>query len=307
MCTLSILVPTYKRSIALRRNLQSIVSAGLKPIEVIVGDDGGDEDTAKVCNEYERFLPLIRLVPAGKGSLSTNLTRLFNAANGKWILLLHDDDFLVGDHSKFPMCLDNDYELFFTDHWIAYENGEIDKKNSYENSKSFRRDFLSDGLQKNNIDIGINQSICLDGFYIRKSALLGISPDKDLGQVADYFWMLKILSQPIRIGYSSARTFSYVISKDGLTGTGGRLNEDSIKGYKKAICDIKDEKLMTIFKEKISFNTWYGVNSCLKRGDRRAAYLLLKDIDFRYNHSVKHQIFMIVQLILILIPFKILK
>lgn len=303
--TVSVLVPTYKRPKALQRNLQSIISVGLNPLEVIVGDDSGDFETKTVCDEFCELLPIFRLAPNGKGSLATNITRLCNAAKGDWILLLHDDDFLVGNHSSFPMCFEKDYELFFTDHWIANNDGIIQKETSHKNSKYYGRNLLNEGLQTNNLNIGLQQHICLDGFYIRRDALGDIRPDQDLGQVADYFWILDILSNSIRVGYSSQRTFAYVISSDGLTMSGGRLNEDSVKGYNKMLMHLNDENMKQHFQEKISSNTWHAVNSCLKRGDRRTALLLLRTINFRYSHSIKHQLLIFIQLLLALIPIKV--
>src|ERR1035437_3367968 len=169
--TLSVLVPTYKRADSLRRNLQSLISAGLSPLEVIIGDDGGDLETKIVCDAFNELLPLIRLGQNGKGSLATNITRLCNAAKGDWLLLLHDDDFLVGNHSAFPMCFDKDYDLFFTDHWIANSAGIIQEEASNENSKHYGRNLLNEGLQTNNLNIGLHQLICLDGFYIKKKCI----------------------------------------------------------------------------------------------------------------------------------------
>lgn len=300
MKSLTVLIPTFKRPDALRRNLGSIVQTGVIASEVIVGDDFGDEATCEVCDEFSVKLPLRRLEPVGKGSLATNITRLLKAAQGEWILLIHDDDFLTGNHSIYPEIFDNEFDFFFTDHWISDESGIIDHNKTKTNSILYRRNDLTEGLQLDYHQLISNQSVCLDGFYARSSCIKGLYPDAKIGRVADFFWVQQILTSNIRIGYSKEKLFAYTLSSNGLTAQG--LNEDIVIGYKYLKEIESDSKKKEVFENLISLNTWYAVNECLRRGDRKKAWNLLKSINFIYSHSIKKQIMLPFQILWLLIP-----
>ncbi|MGN7203378.1 glycosyltransferase family 2 protein [Pedobacter sp. SAFR-022] len=299
--SLSILIPTYKRPALLRRNLASIIESMVKVDEVVVGDDGGDEETRMVCGQFASRLPLRYLRPEGKGSLATNVTRLLKASRMEWILLLHDDDYLTGNHSDFPAQFEYKCDLFFTDHWICEESGEINLEKTTGNSIAYGRSALKEGIQYDNLGIALHQKICLDGFYVRRSKIDGIFPDPKFGHVADFIWVFDLLNSSLKVWYANRRTFAYRLSPDGLTGSGGRINEDTVLGLNAIRERLMNKDLISLVASKISMNTWYAVNAALRRGAPHTAFSLLKDLNFNYTHSSKHKILIVVQLLWILL------
>ncbi len=299
--TLTILVPTYRRADLLRVCLQSIVDSRLKILEVVVGDDGGDDATKQVCEDFTFYLPIKYLPPKpnAKGSLSSNLGRLIQAAEGEWVLLLHDDDFLIGDHSIYPGEFANQFDFYFTDHYNTDEQGILNEEKSLWASTKYGRINLKEGKQEDVFDLAINERVCLDGFYIKTKYVKNILPDESLGPVADFFWMFYLLNCGVRVGYSSKRTFAYRTTEAGLTASG--IDFDSlIKGFKKIRVSFPSYKHS--IDNRISYYSWYAVNKCLRENERKKALLYLRNINFRYKHSVRCQFLMIVQLILLVLP-----
>ena len=49
----SVIIPTYNRSALLREAVISVVEQTYRPIECIVIDDGSEDDTEIVCNEFK--------------------------------------------------------------------------------------------------------------------------------------------------------------------------------------------------------------------------------------------------------------
>lgn len=302
--SLSILVPTYKRPALLKENLASIIRSNVKADEVIVGDDGGDEETRSICEAYQSQLPIRYLQPEGKGALATNITRLLKVAKSEWILLLHDDDYLTGDHAAYPMQFNKECDFFFTDHWIAEENGTINQNKTASNSKTYGRTALKEGLQAQNLEIALYQKVCLDGFYVRRNKIEGIYPEARFGHVADFVWVFQLLNTGLKVCYSSNRSFAYRLSSNGLTGSGGHINEDTVIGLKAIRPMIAKPELQALVTSMISMHTWYAVNAAVRREDGHTAWSLLRDISFHYTHSVKHKIMVGVQIMWILLKAK---
>lgn len=93
MPTLSICIPTYKRSALLAELLDSIIAEGLPEIEVVVSDDASPDDTVAVAERYRsriaRFTFIAQPVNIG---LDRNFLAVVEAATGDYIWLMGDDD-----------------------------------------------------------------------------------------------------------------------------------------------------------------------------------------------------------------------
>lgn len=104
---LSVIIPTYNRSATLARALDSVFGQTLfaaqssKSIEVIVIDDGSDDDTAELINTHYPELVFLQLDANNGVSYARN--RGIEAASGEWLAFLDSDD----------EWLDNKLELQF--------------------------------------------------------------------------------------------------------------------------------------------------------------------------------------------------
>ncbi|MDQ3610843.1 MAG: glycosyltransferase [Actinomycetota bacterium] len=97
--TLSVCIPTCQRPLLFERALRSVVgtdAASMVETEIVVSDDSSDDATAAV---YERVASPWRgrrqYARAGAGGPARNFNRCRELAAGRWILILHDDDYLL--------------------------------------------------------------------------------------------------------------------------------------------------------------------------------------------------------------------
>jgi glycosyltransferase involved in cell wall biosynthesis len=86
----SVVICTYNRSQRLTRALDSVLSQHESDFEVIVVDDGSEDDTADVVAGYES--PLIRYVRRVNGGLSAARNTGIDNARGEFVVFLDDDD-----------------------------------------------------------------------------------------------------------------------------------------------------------------------------------------------------------------------
>lgn len=93
---LSLLIPTYNGSRYIREALDSIAAQqgiALSELEVIVLDDGSQDDTAAIVRGYQASLPLKLVVQPHCGNHTVNSNRLMGMASGMYVCFLHQDDY----------------------------------------------------------------------------------------------------------------------------------------------------------------------------------------------------------------------
>lgn len=97
---LSICVPTRDRPDLLLRNLRAVLGqvAPGDPVEILVSDNSEGPATAEAVSELARQGAAIDYAQNNPPvSMSVNHNRLIERARGKYILFVHDDDYLLED------------------------------------------------------------------------------------------------------------------------------------------------------------------------------------------------------------------
>ena len=85
----SVIIPTYNRSVLLERALRSIFNQTTRPAQVIVVDDGSSDDTSKrVCAEF----PEVRYIRQCNQGVSSARNRGILEAREEWLAFLDSDD-----------------------------------------------------------------------------------------------------------------------------------------------------------------------------------------------------------------------
>lgn len=121
--SVSICIPAYKQTDLLRRTLESIKKQNFSDYEILVSDDSPDDSVEKLISgfKFEEKLTYWRNSPA-KGS-PENWNEAIRRANGKYIKIMHHDDWfssedslrdfvrMVDEHPEadFAFCRSNDW------------------------------------------------------------------------------------------------------------------------------------------------------------------------------------------------------
>lgn len=85
----SILVPAYRAGRFLAETLENLLSHDYPNTELIVGDDGSDDDTARIARGYE---PRVRLLELPHGGVSASRNALIAASIGPYLAMTDADD-----------------------------------------------------------------------------------------------------------------------------------------------------------------------------------------------------------------------
>ncbi len=90
--TISICIPAYKSTYYLKRLLKSIAIQTYTNFEVVVTDDSPDDEVEKLCISYSDKYLLQYFKNASVLNTPENWNESIRKAKGKWIKLMHDDD-----------------------------------------------------------------------------------------------------------------------------------------------------------------------------------------------------------------------
>jgi glycosyltransferase involved in cell wall biosynthesis len=96
---ISICIPAFKRTDFLQRLLDSIAMQTFRDFEVIVTDDSPDLAVKTLCEQYKERLPLSYFRNERPLGTPENWNEAVRRANGEWIKIMHDDDWLAGKDS----------------------------------------------------------------------------------------------------------------------------------------------------------------------------------------------------------------
>ena len=95
MPKISIIIPVYNTDETyLRKCLDSVADQTLQNIEVIVVDDGSQNETAKICDEYAVNYPNFKVLQIENQGVSNARNTGMKEASGEYLMFLDSDDWL---------------------------------------------------------------------------------------------------------------------------------------------------------------------------------------------------------------------
>lgn len=129
---ISICIPAYKQKEFLIRLLDSIAIQTFSNYEIVITDDSPDDSVQELCKQYQQ-LPLRYYHNRPALGSPANWNSAIRQATGRWIKIMHDDDWFASDDSleKFARAAQNARDASFVFSGVYYVNIETGKKNAY--------------------------------------------------------------------------------------------------------------------------------------------------------------------------------
>lgn len=119
---ISVVITTYNRAHLLPRAIKSVLKQTLKPLEIIVVDDGSSDTTSEVIKAF----PTIRYIKKENAGISSARNYGIKAAKGRYIAFLDDDDVWLEDKLKLQYAQKSDFS-HTNEIWI-HNNKEVQQK-----------------------------------------------------------------------------------------------------------------------------------------------------------------------------------
>ncbi|HIY36843.1 MAG TPA: glycosyltransferase, partial [Candidatus Paraprevotella stercorigallinarum] len=94
---ISIIIPVYNSSAYLDKCIGSVLMQTYKNIEVILVNDGSDDDSFEICKKYAENDHRIKLINKDNGGVSSARNAGIKASTGRYIAFVDSDDTISPD------------------------------------------------------------------------------------------------------------------------------------------------------------------------------------------------------------------
>lgn len=149
---ISIIVPVYNVKDYLVRCVDSIIKQDYEDIEVLLVDDGSNDGSENICDDYAQRDSRIRVFHKQNGGLSSARNMGLEAMAGEYVFFVDSDDYILPGILKelFTACVKYDAEIaccgYITGNKKYYCSKEYEEIDSVEACK---RLFICDGIDAN--------------------------------------------------------------------------------------------------------------------------------------------------------------
>lgn len=164
---ISIIVPCYNSAQYLNQCVESIVNQTCSNWELILVDDGSNDQTPRMCDDYARRDNRIKVVHKANGGLVSARNAGYNAVTGEWMTYLDSDDWVSSDMIEILTKAIEDHEdldlIFWCMvqvlgdkviknkwDWKQYSDGKVYDKNECRKISSYVMNYNS----------GISDAVC---------------------------------------------------------------------------------------------------------------------------------------------------
>lgn len=213
MKDLSIVVPVYNVQAYLRRCLDSIVNQTLLEKEVILVDDGSQDASGEIADEYAAKYPYIKVVHQNNAGLSAARNTGIEQAQGEYIAFIDSDDYVESNMYQELLSFMQEKNADMVEGAVWYEQESGEKETPYP--KDITRVWnTQEALIELNSYRYFNMSACVGIF---KRSLFeddgsGRGPLRfPVGKLCeDYYLMHKIIARTEKVAYTSKPYYHYI-------------------------------------------------------------------------------------------------
>ena len=139
---ISVIVPVYNAESTLRRCVGSILNQTFKEFELLLIDDGSQDESDLICDDYACRDIRIKVFHKPNGGVASARNCGLNNARGKWIAFCDSDDFVYPEWlENFKLSKNLKYDLIIQGVRIEYSATEIydvESKKEIINESNFK-------------------------------------------------------------------------------------------------------------------------------------------------------------------------
>lgn len=216
----SIIMPAYKAASFIADTLKSVKLQTYSNWELIVVEDGTDDGTESIIEEFKADVPQHVVYFKNKVNKGVSGTRnvAVSLSKGNWLAFLDSDDIWHKDHllTSVNTALENpDYEILYSSHTKFYD--DVESLNLTNTLDETLKDppFLSKNLP----------TALFNGYMIQPSTVMLSSKlfhevngfNEDFRYVEDLLFFFKILAKGYQFKYTKKNTSYYKENPNGLT------------------------------------------------------------------------------------------
>lgn len=122
----SVIVPVYNVEKYLSKCIESILAQSYNNIEIILINDGSEDNSLQVCNDYSNKSKKIRVVDKENSGVSSTRNLGIDYATGKYLCFVDSDDYIEKDYIANLVNNVNEDTITFCGYFVErYTNGVL--------------------------------------------------------------------------------------------------------------------------------------------------------------------------------------
>ncbi len=135
----SVVVPIYNVEKYLQKCLTSIRSQTYKNLEILLINDGTQDNSLAICNENAKEDDRIKVISQKNGGLSKARNTGLKKASGEYICFIDSDDFVDEHYVEYMLknIIENNSDICACDFYYINENEDTWSKNIVKNKQEF--------------------------------------------------------------------------------------------------------------------------------------------------------------------------
>ena len=219
----SVIVPVYNSESTLDQCLKSICGQSYRQIEVLVIDDGSEDQSAGIIGHWARRDPRVRLIAKANGGVSQARNLGIEYAKGQFLQFVDSDDRLPSGatHALVGEALISGSDLVVADYYMVTGrkytiNGSIEEPGVYS-----RRQYAQLMMRSpSDFYYGVLWNKLYRAAIVRQH---GLRCPEDLSWCEDFFFNLEYLRYARSISVIKKAAYYYIRRKNSLSTTGANL------------------------------------------------------------------------------------
>lgn len=237
MPKVSIITPVYNAAVSLQRSIDSVKNQTFKEWELILVDDGSQDDSPFICDKNAEQDPRIRCIHKNNGGVSSARQIGQDNAFGEYTIHLDSDDIIEPDmlENLYSFAKQKDADIVFCD-YIEDKNGL--SKLYHENLAGKSSETLIELLYGSQICCSLWNKLVRRTFYLGK-----VNFAKGVNMGEDLLWCIDVLSLRPKIAYLPKAYYHY-----------NRNNESSLTRKITKSTVVSDFRLVECIDQRTCFN-----------------------------------------------------
>ncbi len=220
----TVIVPCYNVEKYIEKGLNSLINQTLKDIEIIVINDGSNDNTLKILNEFKKNDKRIRIIDKKNEGVSAARNIGLKEAKGKYICFMDSDDWLEKDflEKMYNKISENDYDMVACDTYAIYPN-----------KKKYIKSNINDNQDEKKLMIDA-YTVIWNKIY-KKEIIKDIYFDNSISFCEDVLFLYEVYLKVKRVGSIHEPLYNYLQREKSLTYTYNEIIYDLIKSIDKVV------------------------------------------------------------------------
>ena len=213
----SIIVPVFNREAYISKCIESILCQTYEKLELIIIDDGSEDNTFNICKAFKEKDERIVLIHKENGGVSSARNLGLDKARGEFIAFTDSDDTIDKDMLRFLISKINEYDCDIAA--CGYDNRTEFQEEEESAADKYSQTVLDDKKQiyENLADIQSGLNWCIWNKIYRYSVIKDIKFDESLAINEDLLFNMDALKKADRVFYTDKVLYHYRKNNIGLS------------------------------------------------------------------------------------------